>query len=136
MTELETHKAAATVTKERAAIPAREVRADARAIDATAILMIEVSRAAVQPRRRDALDAATWKRVKDAARARLHQDPRRRTSTAAAYRDLALIPALVAMAPREDVACGLTSSSISRNRSMVSRGGCPCTARALRPASC
>jgi len=123
MTELETHKAAATVTKERAAIPAREVRADARAIDATAILMIEVSRAAVQPRRRDALDAATWKRVKDAARARLHQGPRRRTSTAAAHRDLALILVLGAMGLRSEEARVLTSSSIARNRSMVSRGG-------------
>ncbi len=65
ISELETRKAAATVKKERAAINrlAKYLHA-LGAIDATEILMIEGSRAAAQPRRRDALDAATWKRVR------------------------------------------------------------------------
>ena len=101
MTELETRTAAATVKKERAAITRlAKYLHTLGAIDATEILMIEGSRAAAQPRHRDALDAATWKRVKDAARARLHQGPRGRTSTAAAHRDLALILVLGGMGLR------------------------------------
>lgn len=70
ISELETRKAAATVKKERAAINRlAKYLHTLGAIDATEILMIEGSRAAAQPRRRDALDAATWKRVKDGARA-------------------------------------------------------------------
>ena len=77
ITELETRKGAATVKKERAVINRlAKYLHTLGAIDATEILMIEGSRAAAQPRRRDALDAATWNRVKDAARARLHQGPR------------------------------------------------------------
>jgi hypothetical protein len=86
------------------------------AIDATEILMIEGTRGAAQPRRRDALDAATWKRVKDAARARLYQSPRGRTSRTAAHRDLALILALGAMGLRSEEARLLTTSSIAPKR--------------------
>ena len=117
ITELETRKAPATVKKERAAINRlAKYLHTLGAIDATEILMIEGSRAAAQPRRRDALDAATWKRVKDAARARLHQGPRGRTSTAAAHRDLALILVLGEMGLRSEEARVLTSSSIAPKR--------------------
>ena len=78
--------------------------------------MIEGTRGAAQPRRRDALDAATWKRVKDAARARLYQSPRGRTSRTAAHRDLALILALGAMGLRSEEARVLTTSSIAPKR--------------------
>ena len=117
ITELETRKAPATVKKERAAINRlAKYLHTLGAIDATEILMIEGSRAAAQPRHRDALDAATWKRVKDAARARLHQGPRGRTSTAAAHRDLALILVLGGMGLRSEEARVLTSSSIAPKR--------------------
>ncbi len=117
ITELETRKAPATVKKERAAINRlAKYLHTLGAIDATEILMIEGSRAAAQPRRRDALDTATWKRVKDAARARLHQGPRGRTSTAAAHRDLALILVLGGMGLRSEEARVLTSSSIAPKR--------------------
>ena len=86
------------------------------AIDATEILMIEGTRAGVRPRRRDALDTLTWKRVKDLARARLHQGPRGRTSTAAAYRDLALILVLGEMGLRSEEARVLSTSSIAPKR--------------------
>lgn len=86
------------------------------AIDATEILMIEGSRGAAHPRRRDALDAATWRRVNDAARARLHQGPRGRTSMAAAHRDLALILVLGEMGLRSEEARVLMTSSIAPKR--------------------
>ena len=70
-----------TVKKERAAINRlAKYLHTLGAIDATEILMIEGSRGGAHPRRRDALDALTWKRVRDVARARLHQGPRGRTS--------------------------------------------------------
>ena len=117
ISELETRKAAATVKKERAAINRlAKYLHTLGAIDATEILMIEGSRAAAQPRRRDALDAATWKRVKDGARARLHQGPRGRTSRAVAHRDLALILALGAMGLRSEEARVLTTDSIAPKR--------------------
>ena len=117
ISELETRKAAATVKKERAAINRlAKYLHTLGAIDATEILMIEGSRAAGQPRRRDALDAATWKRVKDGARARLHQGPRGRTSRAVAHRDLALILALAAMGLRSEEARVLTTDSIAPKR--------------------
>ena len=86
VTELEARRAPVTVKKERAAINrlARYLHT-LGAIDATEIVMIEGSRAGAQPRRRDALDAVTWKRVKDVARARLHQGPRGRTTLASKW---------------------------------------------------
>jgi hypothetical protein len=118
--ELEAHKAPATATvkKERAAINRlAKYLHTVGAIDATEILMIEGSRTGAQPRRRDALDAMTWKRVKDVARARLHQGPRGRTSTAAAHRDLALILVLGEMGLRSEEARVLATSSIAPKRS-------------------
>jgi site-specific recombinase XerD len=118
VTELEARKAPATVKKERAALNrlARYLHT-LGAIDATEILMIEGSRGGAQPRRHDALDAATWKRVKDAARARLHQGPRGRTSKAAAHRDLALILVLGEMGLRSEEARVLGTGSIAPKRS-------------------
>ncbi|MBV9197301.1 MAG: tyrosine-type recombinase/integrase [Solirubrobacterales bacterium] len=117
ISELEARKAPATVKKERAAINRlAKYLHTVGAIDATEILMIEGSRAPVQPRRRDALDAATWKRVKDAARARLHQGPRGRTSKAAAHRDLALILVLGEMGLRSEEARVLMTSSVTPKR--------------------
>ncbi len=116
--ELEARRAPATVKKERAAINRlAKYLHKLGAIDATEILMIEGSRTGAQPRRRDALDAMTWKRVKDVARARLHQGPRGRTSTAAAHRDLALILVLGEMGLRSEEARVLTTSSIAPKRS-------------------
>jgi integrase len=117
ITELEALKAPATVKKERAALNrlARYLHT-LGAIDATEILMIEGSRGGVQPRRRDALDALAWRRVKDVARARLHQGPRGRTSTATGHRDLALILALGEMGLRSEEARVLRTTSIAPKR--------------------
>ena len=79
--------------------------------------MIEGSRAGAQPRRRDALDALTWKRVKDVARARMHQGPRGRTSSAAAHRDLAVVLVLGEMGLRSEEARTLITGSIAPKRS-------------------
>lgn len=117
ITELETRKAAATAKKEHAAINRlANYLHTLGGIDATEILMIAGSRAAARPRRRDPLDAATWKRVKDNVRARLHQGPQGRTSRLAAYRDLALILALGAMGLRSEEARVLTIDSIAPKR--------------------
>jgi Phage integrase, N-terminal SAM-like domain len=92
ITELERKRAPATVKKERAAInrltkvPAHG-RRDRRDRDLDDRGLARGSAA----RRREALDAATWRRVKDVGRARLHQGARGRTSAAAAHRDLALV---------------------------------------------
>lgn len=118
LTELERAKAPATVKKERAAINrlARYLHT-LGAIDATEILMIEGSRPGVAPGRREALDTLTWKRVKDAARARLHQGPSGRTSQPAAHRDLALVLLLGEMGLRSEEARVLTTRSIAPKRS-------------------
>ncbi|HEY2201281.1 MAG TPA: tyrosine-type recombinase/integrase [Solirubrobacteraceae bacterium] len=117
VSELEACKAPATVKKERAALNRlAKYLHTIGATDATEILMIEGSRGPTQPRRRDALDAATWKRVKDAARARLRQGPSGRTSKAAAHRDLALILVLGEMGLRSEEARLLTTSSIAPKR--------------------
>jgi site-specific recombinase XerD len=114
---LEARRAPATVKKERAAINrlARYLHT-LGVIDATEILMIEGSRAGAQPRRRDALDALAWKRVKDVARARLHQGPRGRTSVPAGHRDLALILLLGEMGLRSEEARVLSTGSIAPKR--------------------
>lgn len=118
VTELEARKAPATVKKERAAINRlAKYLHTVGVIDATEILMIEGSRGAALSGRRDALDAATWKRVKDAARARLHQGPRGRTSRPAAHRDLALILLLGELGLRSEEARVLMTGSIAPKRS-------------------
>ena len=115
--ELEARRAPATVKKERAAINRlAKYLHTLGAIDATEILMIHGSRGGAQPPRRDALDAMTWKRVKDVAGARMHQGPRGRTSTAAAHRDLALILVLGEMGLRSEEARVLATSSIAPKR--------------------
>jgi integrase len=117
--ELEAHKAPATATvkKERAAINRlAKYPHTVDAIDATEILMTEGSRAGALPRRRDAFGVVTWKRVKDLARARRHQGPRGRTSTAAANRDLALILVLGEMGLRSEETRVLGISSIAPKR--------------------
>ncbi len=70
--------------------------------------MIERNRGASTNRSRDALDAATWKRVKAQARARLAQGPDGRTSPEAAARDLALLLVLGEMGLRSEEARLLT----------------------------
>ncbi len=114
---LEKSKAPATVKKERAAINrlARYMHTKGW-IDATEILMIEGTRNGPQPRYREALDEITWRRVKDVARGRLHQSPRGRTSTSAAWRDLALILVLGEMGLRSEEARVLLTTSIRPKR--------------------
>lgn len=114
---LEKSKAPATVKKERAAINrlARYMHTKGW-IDATEILMIEGTRNGPQPRYREALDEITWRRVKDVARARLHQPPRGRTSTSAAWRDLALMLVLGEMGLRSEEARVLLTTSIGPKR--------------------
>lgn len=117
LTELEQVKAPSTVKKERAALNrlARYFH-QLRLIDATEILMVEGTRAGPQPRRREALDATTWRRVKDAARARLHQGPRGRSSHATALRDLVIVLVLGEMGLRSEEARMLRTDSIAPKR--------------------
>ena len=114
---LEQDKSPSTVKKERAALN-RLTRYlhSLGAIDATEILMIEGSRGAGPSPTRDALDQATWDRVKNVARARLVQGPRGRTSREAAARDLALILVLGEMGLRSEEARSLTLASIRPKR--------------------
>jgi site-specific recombinase XerD len=83
--------APATVKKERAALVrlAKYLHAR-RLLDATERLLVPTARARGATTR-EALDAATWARVVDVARARLQAGPRRRTSAIVAARDLALV---------------------------------------------
>ena len=118
LAELEQSKAPATVKKERAALNRlAKYFHQLGAIDATEILMIEGNRGASANRSRDALDAATWKRVKAQARARLAQGPDGRTSPEAAARDLALLLVLGEMGLRSEEARLLTVSAIRPKRS-------------------
>ncbi len=120
--ELEREKAAATVKKERSAINrlARYLHT-LGAIDATEILMIEGSRSNGRPRRREALTSERWEQVKDAARARTTADPRRRSSQAAAARDLALILVLGEMGLRSEEARSARLEGIAPRRAGASR---------------
>jgi integrase/recombinase XerD len=118
ISKLESEKAPATVKKERAAINRlAKYLHTVGAIDATEILMIEGSRTGLKPQRREALDEATWRRVKDAARARLAQGPKGRSSRAAALRDLAIILMLGGMGLRSEEVRMVRTSSIGPKRS-------------------
>jgi integrase/recombinase XerD len=79
--------------------------------------MIENGRGATPTPTREALDQATWDRVKQLACARLHQGPRGRTSPQAASRDLALLLVLGDMGLRSEEARSLKLSSIRPKRS-------------------
>lgn len=104
--ELEDHGlAGATIRKDRAAINrfAKYLHA-LRLIDATEILMIGGPRIPKQPATRDSLDADTWARVQQIARARLTPAGRQRTSATFAARDLAVLLLLGA--------CGLRNEEV------------------------
>ena len=120
--ELARHKAPATVKKERSAINrlARYLHT-LGAIDATEILMIEGSRSDGRQRRCEALSRERWEQVKDAARARTTVDPRRRSSQAAAARDLALVLVLGEMGLRSEEARSARLEGIAPRRAGASR---------------
>jgi site-specific recombinase XerD len=115
--ELEHDKAPATVKKERAALNrlARYLHT-LGAIDATEILMVETAGARDGTPTRDALDAATYERVKTLARARLVRSARMRSARATAARDHALILVLGDMGLRSHEARSLLASSIQARR--------------------
>jgi integrase len=115
--ELERDKAPATVKKERAALNrlARYLHT-LGAIDATENLMVETAGARDGAPTRDALDAATYKRVKTLARAKLVRSARMRTERATAARDLALILVLGDMGLRSHEARSLLVCSIAAKR--------------------
>jgi integrase len=111
--------AAATLKKERAALNrlARYLHT-LGAIDATELLMVEVgSEQDAEVRRRDALDEATWQRVKAAARQRLAPGPRSRSSREAATRDLAMILLLGEMGLRSEEVRQLRRDAVKPRRS-------------------
>ncbi|MCA1678165.1 MAG: tyrosine-type recombinase/integrase, partial [Actinobacteria bacterium] len=115
--ELEHDKAPATVKKERAALNrlARYLHT-LGALDATEILLVETAGLNGATRSRDALDAATYERVKTLARARLVRSARMRAARPTAARDLALILVLGDMGLRSYEARSLLVSSIAAKR--------------------
>jgi integrase/recombinase XerC len=116
--ELERTRAAGMVKKERAALNrlAKYLHA-LGAIDATGILMVEATPVRDDARRRDALDEATWRRVKELARGRIVSAPRRRGSPVAAARDLALVLVLGDVGLRSEEARRLQVADVKPKRS-------------------
>jgi integrase len=115
--ELDQDKAPATVKKERAALNRlAKYLHTIGAIDATEILMVETATIRDEPRARDALDEATWRRVEATARARLARGAHQRTSRTAAARDLALILVLGDMGLRSEEARRLRCEDVKAKR--------------------
>lgn len=83
--------------------------------------MIEASRSDAKRRRREALSAAAWQQVKSTARARMTPVPSRRSSEAAAARDLALIVVLGEMGLRSEEARTVRVDGIAARRAGASR---------------
>ncbi|MDQ3881465.1 MAG: tyrosine-type recombinase/integrase [Chloroflexota bacterium] len=115
--DLEEKKVPATVKKERAALNRlAKYLHTLGAIDATEILMVETAGLKDATTSRDALDAATYERVKTLARARLVRSARMRASRPTATRDYALILVLGDMGLRSQEARSLLISSIAAKR--------------------
>ncbi len=115
--ELEQDKAPATVKKERAALNRlAKYLHTLGAIDATEILMVETAGLKDTMSARDALDAATYDRVKSVARGRLVRSARMRTARPTAARDHALILVLGDMGLRSYEARSLLVTSVAVRR--------------------
>jgi site-specific recombinase XerD len=115
-------RAPGTIKKERAALNRfAKYLHTLGAIDATAILLVEGSALHERERTRDALDAATWLRVKALARARLSAAPRARATRPAALRDLCLLLLLGEQGLRSDEARSARSDWIFHRGGVGSR---------------
>jgi site-specific recombinase XerD len=113
--------APATIKKERAALVrlAKYLHAR-RLVDATELLLVPTARTRGTTTR-EALDAATWARVLDAARARLTAGPRRRTTPIVAARDLALVLLLGGAGLRSEEARRLSVDAVRVRRADATR---------------